>query len=491
MMNTTKAIVGSEESVNAVIDALNESTSTVPAVDGADNGAGAPTQVTCAVCGANFKPEVAMEGADMICPVCGSFCDPAANPGTDANIDDPDTVNGLDVAATDYANAIKNENYQLARQILQESNATAQTMTLADGSPCVMLEAFKIKVDASGKKSKVKIKSHKKRLSSKQKMALKKARKSAHKGGADKKRAKAMRKRKSMGLSDSFDFSMILAKNIGMLTESLGHAPSADQIKEVTDKVQAMKEALIPEDDKIMDNMLTLMRERDMTVVDSDIEPAGSGYKVTMTVVDNDVDLYLSEYADEVEFALGNVNVAYTDPQDDPDDETLKVLTFLVIPTTTESCKKNEACKNEECTDPECSDPKTSNEAGKKNEAGKNEECDPRDPACNTKKTNESIQYTNDADNSDEAIDSIAGGTDNILCSINPAFIKPGQIVYDTQDKTVFTVLTEPVMSTNGFEVAIEVLNSENPDFVKLPKGASVTLIANSDYRLLKKSPVY
>lgn len=157
----------------------NNTNSDEPVVDLIDKDG----NVHCDVCGTIFKLE---DGA--VCPVCG----------TDHSnvVDDPQTF--AESLFTKYESLVNEGKFAEAKSLLESNEATV----LCEGNELV-LEAYKIHVDSTGKKSKVKVKTKHKKLSSAQKKALAKARKKSHTGSANKARVKAINKRASMGLNES------------------------------------------------------------------------------------------------------------------------------------------------------------------------------------------------------------------------------------------------------------------------------------------------
>ena len=89
----------------------------------------------------------------------------------------------------------------------------------------------------------------------------------------------------------------------------------------------------------------------------------------------------------------------------------------------------------------------------------------------------------------DDVFESFAGSRSNVRCKLNPAFIKAGQVIFDSDSKTVFQAMTESVACDGGFDLGIDVCNSANSKLSKLPAGAKVTLSSKGNYYLLKENP--
>ena len=89
----------------------------------------------------------------------------------------------------------------------------------------------------------------------------------------------------------------------------------------------------------------------------------------------------------------------------------------------------------------------------------------------------------------DDVFESFAGGVKNVRCKLNPAFIKPGQVIFDSDSKTVFQALTESVATKGGYGLGIEVFNSANNNLAGLNSGARVTLSTKGQYFLLRENP--
>ena len=248
-------IKGSDDLVGAIARNLSESVETPASMKG---------EHRCEICGATYTVDTEEYGA-ATCPVCGTL---PADKTADANVDEQDVVNGLEELAKEYADAVKNEDFDKANEIAkecEEQDAKIVTESLASGGTAIVLEKYIKKVDSNGNITKVKVKTKKKRLTSGQKQALRKARKLAHKGQANRKRKKAMKIRKRKGLSES-----LIARNLKIMTESLGRTPSASEISNMTARVKFVTEALeFDETEKIVDVLTAAFFERNIDVIDS------------------------------------------------------------------------------------------------------------------------------------------------------------------------------------------------------------------------------
>lgn len=462
MIKKNSTIKNSDDLVGAIAHNLNESVETPASLKG---------EHKCAVCGATYTVDTDEYGA-AVCPVCGTV------PGNaNADIDQQDVVDGMEELAQEYADAISNEDFDEANRIAEKcdkDDTKIVTESLDDGSTGIVLEKMIKTIDASGKITKVKVKTKKKRLTSGQKQALRKARKMAHKGGANRKRKKAMKMRRRKGLSES-----IIARNIGILAESLGRTPNAPEISSMTSKLNLVMEALDPstEQSKIADVITGSFQDRNIGVVD--ITPGTQGTALTFDIVleDNpDEEVYLGEVADEVEHALGNYVIAYEDPTTNEDGDV--EVRFVAVDSTNESCKNesDDECDSDNCDDADKCDTMPTHESYHRR-------------SRRSRRTNESVQV-NVGDEDDDAIDSIAGGQSNILCEIDPQFLKVGQTAYDSDDKTAFTVLTAPEEVDEGFRFSAEIIKSANQELAILPRGTKITVTPDTEYFLLRKAPL-
>ena len=85
--------------------------------------------------------------------------------------------------------------------------------------------------------------------------------------------------------------------------------------------------------------------------------------------------------------------------------------------------------------------------------------------------------------------ESVAGGVNNIRCKIHPSFIKAGQVIYDADENTVFTALTESVDYRGNYALEVDIENSTNPKLSRLASGSEISLSSNGRYYLLKNNP--
>ena len=163
-------------------DKYSNTNSNEPVVDLIDKDG----NVHCDVCGTMFKLE---DGT--VCPVCGTDHSDAL-----LAVDDPQIF--AESLLSKYQNLVSKGKFNEAKDLLTDNGATVKS----EGDD-LELEAYKVHVDSTGKKTKVKVKTKHKKLSSAQKRALAKARKKAHTGRANKLRNKAMKKRASIGMNES------------------------------------------------------------------------------------------------------------------------------------------------------------------------------------------------------------------------------------------------------------------------------------------------
>lgn len=426
----------------------------------------------CPECGATWTPGVTTEdGAGQICPVCGSvLTDPTQSGVADPAVEpeqDTDKIEQAKLESTlqEYVDLIDAGSMNEAKQLLESEEATAVCESCEDGSVDVMLEKFVIKVDSTGKKTKKKVRTKKMKRTAAQKAALKKARKTANKGAAKKKRKKAMKARARMGLNESIRKTQISNSVMSML-ESQGVSVSAKLIERAINEAYHMNEAEVElPQDKALSTLETVLSNQGLTVTDSSTEVIDGVLVAHVSVKDTDAEVYLGDIADEVEESLEGYSVDYDDP-DDPDEDGIVDIEFYFVP----EIKVNES-EDPEC--PECDDPE-------KKEPMKDESC-----GGGKKKMNEGVQ----TDDYSALFESFAGGTENVRCKLNPAFIKPNQLIFDAGEQTVFKALTESVATEDGFKLAIEVCNSKNSQLADLAPGAEVTL-GSGDYFLLRSNPL-
>ena len=117
----------------------------------------------------------------------------------------------------------------------------------------------------------------------------------------------------------------------------------------------------------------------------------------------------------------------------------------------------------------------------------KNEGCGSKKNECDGPK-NESMAVVGGM-TLNESFSTYAGGSENVRCRLNPAFIKPGQIIYDADQHTVFKALTEAVHQEDAIGLSIDVLNSDDQDLAGI-SGAEVSITPGGNYYLLKSNPV-
>lgn len=474
-----------DDGVNSIINNLNESV--VKAQENDDQ----LKECTCAVCGATFEPSSEVTADNVICPQCGAVV-PQDSVLTNTDVVDPKVVNGLEDIADDYAEAINNENYKLANKIAKESDAKVVTESMRDGSNAIVLEKM-VKAIRDGKVVRVKVRTKKKRISAAQKSALRKARKKSHTASADRSRKKSMRiHRKKLG--ESINVPSILSRNISIMTESLGRTPSPKAISKLTEKINHIKEALETDEGAyIADTISNEFKNNGFEVVDYDIQHQGLGFIITFVIMDDeDQDLSLGQLADDIEMTLGNYDVAYSDPTEDEDYEDCVDAQFTVVPSDTtayESCKrKNES--DDENADNESDDndelDKFDDNTESDNATDDSDDTENK-PKC---KKNESVQFSIGDPDDEDAIASIAGGQDNIICQIDPQFLKIGQVIYDADEKAAIMVLSAPEKTDDGYKFSAEVIKAQDQDLVVLPRGSMITITPESSYYLLRRAPL-
>lgn len=461
---------GSEIGILNKMNALHESKEVpTPAEDGAMNESAGQT-ATCTKCGATWTPEVTTEdGAGQICPVCGSALTDPSQAGTqDSVVEDEQTTDEiaqakLESTLQEYIDLVDAGSIDEAKQLVESEEAAVICESCEDGSTDIMLEKFVIKVGADGKKVKKKVRTKKMKRTAAQKAALKKARRTANNGAAKKKRKKAMKARARMGLNESIRKTQISNAVVQML-ESQGMTIEYKLVEKAINEAYHMNEAEVQlPADKALSALETILNNYGLAVTESSTEVIDGVLVAHVSVQDVDAEVYLGDIADEVEESVEGYSVDYDEPED-PDEDGIVDIDFYFVPAITVN---------------ENADPQPESEP----EVGALGECDDPDKS---KKLDEGIQ-TNDYS---ALFESFAGGTDNVRCKMNPAFIKPNQLIFDADEQTVFKALTESVATEDGFKLAIEVCNSKNAQLADLAPGAEVTLGATGDYFLLRNNPL-
>lgn len=447
-----------------ILNKLNESHAQ-PATQPVEESAGT---AICPICGATWTPGATTEdGANQMCPMCGSsLTDPTqsgvADPAVEPEQETQDIEQAkLESTLQEYVDLVDAGKLAEAKSLLESEEASVICESAEDGTSEVMLEKFIIKVDSSGHKTKKKVRTKKVRRTAAQKAALKKARKTANKGAAKRKRKKAMKARARMGLNESIRKTQISNAVQGLL-ESEGISISTKLLDKTISEAYHMNEAEVqlPED-KAITALETIFNNHGFTVVESSAEIIDGVLVVHIAVQDNDSEIYLGDVADEVEGTLQGYSVDYDEPDMD-DEDGIADIDFYFVPQIEVS----------ESVDPEedpAADPAVEPE----------QEC--------TKPKNESAQTANP---NEALFESMAGGTANVRCKMNPAFIKANQLILDAGDQTVFKALTESVATADGYKLAIEVCNSNNSQLADLASGAEVTLSSDGDYFLLRNNPL-
>ncbi len=365
----------------------------------------------------------------------------------------------LEESLASYMDCINSGDAEGAKAILESAEATAICESTEDGVE-VMLEKFVIKVDSTGQKTKVKVRTKKMKRTPAQKAALRKARKTANKGAAKKKRKKAMKARARMGLTESLRKSRTI-NAVQKLAESAGVSLDTKALERAINEAYDLSEAeVISNDENVLSTLETVLNDKGIEVVNSDTEVIDGVIVAHMTVRDTDADVYLGDIADEVAESLQGFDVDYDEPEDDPEDDVVDIDFYFVPVLTNESAN----CGTKKMKKNESEDP----------------EDDPEDKMIEKKNCNESV----------DIFESFAGGSDNVRCKIHPAFIKAGQVIYDADEHTVFSALTESVACDGGFSLAVEVQNSANAELAGLASGAEVSLSSSGKYFLLKDNPL-
>lgn len=436
-------------------------------------------EATCPICGATWTPGATTEdGASQCCPVCGSALTDPTQPGVqDSAVEDEQHTEEIEQAKLEstlqeYIDLINAGSMNEAKQLVESADAKVICEACEDGTPGIMLEKFVIKVDASGHKTKKKVRTKKMKRTAAQKAALRKARKTANKSAAKKKRKKAMKARARLGLNESIRKTQISHAIMEMLESQGVTSVSAKAVNRAINEAYHMNEAEVqlPEE-KALSALETVLGNHGLEVTDSETKVTDGVLIASVSVKDTDAEVYLGDIADEVEESLDGYAVDYDEP-DDPDENGIVDIDFYFVP----QLQVNES---EDNSDDNCDDPENKDNEDKKDPTN---ECD--DP--NAKKVNEGLQIPTYS----ALFESMAGGVDNIRCKMNPAFIKPNQVILDAGEGTVFKALTESVAVDGGFKMAVEICNSKNSELAGLVPGAEVTLSSDGDYFLMRSNPM-
>lgn len=248
-------------------------------------------------------------------------------------------------------------------------------------------------------------------------------------------------------------------------------------------------EILLP-DQKAEDAIDSAFTDSGVDVKNIDTEKNDGVLTAHVTLGDNkDAQVYLGDVADKVADELkGKYDVEYDDPKISEADDDEVAVDFHLVPIITQECDDQLGKLKKEDESEEDDEDQTN--LKKTNE---DDEEDEEDQTA-TKKTNEDDEE-DDEDKKDTSkvnesiFESYAGGATNIRAKINPAFIKPGQIIYDADDQTVFKALTESVHNKSGYSVSIDVFNSNNYKLKNATPGTEATLTSRGNYFLLKSNP--
>lgn len=436
-------------------------------------------EATCPCCGATWTPSVTTEdGASQLCPVCGSTLMDPNQPGVqDSAVEDEQHTEEMEQAKLEstlqeYINLVDAGSMNEAKQLIESAEAKVICEACEDGTSDIMLEKFVIKVDSTGHKTKKKVRTKKMKRTAAQKAALRKARKSANKSAAKKKRKKAMKARARLGLNESIRKTQISHAIMEMLESQGVTSVSAKAVNRAINEAYHMNgaEVQLPEE-KALSTLETILGNHGLEVTDSETKVTDGVLIASVSVKDTDAEVYLGDIADEVEDSLDGYAVDYDEP-DDPDENGIVDIDFYFVP----QLQVNESEDNSD--DGDKKDPENKDD-GKKEPTN---ECD--DPKA--KKMNESMKVGN----YDALFESMAGGVENIRCKMNPAFIKPNQVILDAGEGTVFKALTESVAVDGGFKMAVEICNSKNAELAGLVPGAEVTLSSDGDYFLMRSNPM-
>lgn len=413
--------------------------------------------VTCPICGATWVPEVIMEdGTTQICPACDNIVNPEAFKYTDPAVEVEsvsDAKDDLEDAFDDYIDCVNCNDAEGAKAVLESADAKAIYNSVGRDLE-VMLEKFVIKVDANGNKQKVKVRTGKaKKLSAKQKAALKKARKKANTGAAKKARKKAMKNRARMGLN----------KKVNEAMEALNNLPSADDLQSAVE---------------------TILNNQGIEVISAANETDNGITAVSVSVEDPVAEVNLDDIAAELEGTMPGFDIDYDDPEVDDSDNSVDITFYFVASEQTNestNCKKRRMNEYDDEDDDYDNMPDEDDDYDDMSEMKNCKRGQKR--ACN-----ESFGRSRRA-SSRRMNESVAGGVNNIRCKIHPSFIKAGQVIYDADENTVFTALTESVDYRGNYALEVDIENSTNPKLSRLASGSEISLSSNGRYYLLKNNP--
>lgn len=470
------AILGKNNNnrMSAIIRNMNESVASKTENSNMNESVADPKECVCPNCGTRFLvSEKSEDGSQVFCPTCNFQVNTQAYNNSLVD-EESELVESLENTLEKYANLVESEQYEEAKLLLESEDVVA----ISDEEG-VMLEKVKIIVHADGKKEKKKIKTKKKKLKGKRLAAAKKnAKKMAKSAGAKKKRAKAMKARRKKVKNEMMETYAVTESIMNVLgTHGISNIDRSSVTRLLRENQIRMNESVVDEEDQIIGTIENALNNRGIEVLDTDVESDEDGVlAVELLVRDTESEIYLGEVSDEIAKTC-NCQVEYDDPEPDEEDESLVDLTFYVISNvqlseSTESSTDDsdlEGSENESCE--------------KKNECSNTN--DKENENCNKSK-NESVMVGGITLN--ESLTYYAGGIDNVRCKLNPAFIRPGQLIYDADSKTVFKSLTESVHSGTDYKLTIDILNSYDSNLSGVA-GADVDITADGNYFLLKSNP--
>lgn len=419
--------------------------------------------VTCPICGATWVPEVIMEdGTTQICPACDNIVNPEAFKYTDPAVEVEsvsDAKDDLEDAFDDYIDCVNCNDAEGAKAVLESADAKAIYNSVGRDLE-VMLEKFVIKVDANGKKQKVKVRTGKaKKLSAKQKAALKKARKKANTGAAKKARKKAMKNRARMGLN----------KKVNEAMEALNNLPSADDLQSAVE---------------------TILNNQGIEVISAANETSDGITAVSVSVEDPVAEVNLDDIAAELEGTIPGFDIDYDDPEVDDSDNSVDINFYFV---SSEQTNESTNCKKRRMNEYDDEDDDYDNMPDEDDDVLECDDYDDMSEMKNCKRgrrraCNESFGRSRRS-SFRRMNESVAGGASNIRCKIHPSFIKAGQVIYDADENTVFTALTESMDYRGNYALEVDIENSTNPKLSRLASGSEISLSSNGRYYLLKNNP--
>lgn len=443
MENMNNSILPRNKSgINSVLEKFNEST-TVNPISG---------KLVCPMCGTTVESE---DGYSYVCPSCDfAFDVPSINTPEETVEDTTVPEEPVDVGAV--IEAVCDSGDFNDRSLLEGYDNIVTDGTYA------LLEKTKIVIQ-DGKKVKKTIRTKKKRLTAKQKAALRKARKKANTSAAKKARKKSMKLRKRMGLDESvmMDRAFKAAK---AYCESVGVTASIPALRaQLHSMVEGVTQSEITDAVSRAFHKITGVTVDYVDVVSFDAGVAAVEVGLTSS---DDIDVDIEQVIADIQSDI-SVDVEDFDYEEDDEDENSVVVELYIAAAMDEA---------EEVPPPV-----------KTNPDEKAEE------ACGTKKKKVNEEEEPEEEPVQESYSNYlaVGGKGNVRCTINPRFIQKGQVICDTDTNTIFTAMTEAQdYGKDQVRLAVKVHSSDDAAMCESVAGAEVALSTSGTYLLLRKNPL-